>query len=189
MERSERSIAYMRLLLENCRNYASISGQMPTETLLALREIREPEKLADTIAVNMLKDLEEKQELLETLDVLERMEKLLSIAQKEIQIAGIEYEISEKTKQQIEKLQKENYLREQIRTIQKSLGEDEEDAAELERFREVIRKLPLAEEEREKLLKEISLAFAAQPAIAGLSCDKNIFGVDYLHALWEIHRR
>lgn len=156
LERSERSIAYMRLLLENCRNYASISGQMPTETLLALREIREPEKLADTIAVNMLKDLEEKQELLETLDVLERMEKLLSIAQKEIQIAGIEYEISEKTKQQIEKLQKENYLREQIRTIQKSLGEDEEDAAELERFREVIRKLPLAEEEREKLLKEIS---------------------------------
>ena len=156
LERSERSIAYMRLLLENCRNYASISGQMPTETLLALQEIREPEKLADTIAVNMLKDLEEKQELLETLDVLERMEKLLSIAQKEIQIAGIEYEISEKTKQQIEKLQKENYLREQIRTIQKSLGEDEEDAAELERFREVIRKLPLAEEEREKLLKEIS---------------------------------
>ena len=156
LERGERSIAYMRLLLENCRNYASISGQIPTETLRVLQEIREPERLADTIAFNMLKELEEKQELLETLDVLERMEKVLSIAQREIQIAGIEYEISEKTKQQLEKLQKESYLREQIRTIQKSLGEDEEDAAELQRFREVIREMPLAEEEREKLLKEVS---------------------------------
>lgn len=146
----------MRLLLENCRNYASISGQIPAETLRALQEIREPERLADTIAFNMLKDLEEKQELLETLDVLVRMEKLLSITQREIQIAGIEYEISEKTKQQLEKLQKENYLREQIRAIQKSLGEDEEDAAELEHFREMIRGLPLAEEEREKLMKEVS---------------------------------
>ena len=156
LERGERSSAYMRLLLESCRNYASISGQIPAETLLALQEIREPERLADTIAFNMLKDLEEKQEVLEILDVLARMERLLSIAQREIQIAGIEYEISEKTKQQLEKLQKESYLREQIRVIQKSLGEDEDDTAELERFREIIRELPLAEEEREKLLKEIS---------------------------------
>lgn len=156
LERGERSSAYMRLLLESCRNYASISGQIPAETLLALQEIREPERLADTIAFNMLKDLEEKQEVLEILDVLARMERLLSIAQREIQIAGIEYEISEKTKQQLEKLKKESYLREQIRVIQKSLGEDEDDTAELERFREIIRELPLAEEEREKLLKEIS---------------------------------
>ncbi len=106
MERDERSIAHMRALLESYHRYASISGQIPGEALLALQEIREPEKLVDTIAVNMVKDLAEKQELLNTLDVIERYEKMLSISEREIQILGIEYEISEKTKQQIEKFQK-----------------------------------------------------------------------------------
>lgn len=156
LERDERSIAHMRALLESYHRYTSISGQIPGEALLALQEIREPEKLVDTIAVNMVKDLAEKQELLNTLDVIERYEKMLSISEREIQILGIEYEISEKTKQQIEKFQKESYLREQMRAIQNSLGEDEEDGQELEAFREFVRKMPVSEEEKEKLQKEIS---------------------------------
>ena len=139
LERDERSIAHMRALLESYHRYASISGQIPGEALLALQEIREPEKLVDTIAVNMVKDLAEKQELLNTLDVIERYEKMLSISEREIQILGIEYEISEKTKQQIEKFQKESYLREQMRAIQNSLGEDEEDGQVLEAFRDFVR--------------------------------------------------
>ena len=156
LEREERSLAYMRSLLESYGRYASISGQVPGEVLLALQEIREPEKLVDTIAVNMVKDLEEKQQLLETLDVFERYDKMLSIAEREIQIAGIEYEISEKTKRRIEKFQKESYLREQIRAIQSSLGEEEDDSSDLAHFRQSVEDMPIAAEEKEKLKKEIA---------------------------------
>ena len=147
-------MTYMRMLLEGYGKFATISEQIPGETLGVLQEIIEPEKLVDTAAVNMVKDLAEKQELLGTLDVCERFEKMLAISEREIRILGIEDEISKRTKLQLEKFQKENYLREQIRAIQESLGETEEDSEELARFGEFIDKMPAADEEKEKLKRK-----------------------------------
>ena len=155
LDQDERSMTYMRMLLEGYGKFATISEQIPGETLGVLQEIIEPEKLVDTAAVNMVKDLAEKQELLGTLDVCERFEKMLAISEREIRILGIEDEISKRTKLQLEKFQKENYLREQIRAIQESLGETEEDSEELARFGEFIDKMPAADEEKEKLKKEV----------------------------------
>lgn len=148
--------AYMRSLIEVYEQYASVSGKVSQESILALTEVTSPAKLVDTMAVNLLKKVPEKQDLLETFDVYERFEKMIEYVKREIEIASIEQEISSRTRTQIEKQQREMYLREQMRSIQTSLGMDADLEEEVMQIAQKIKELPVSEETREKLNTEVS---------------------------------
>ena len=155
MPYDDKAKAYMRVLLEEYEKYGEISKKIPQEAVLALKEITQPEKLADTIALNILPGVEKKQELLETLDVEMRIKKLIEYTGEELNISKISAEISQRIKQQLEKLQKDAYLREQMRAIQNALGEgDEEDEAAA--FEQKIEQLQISSETKDKLLREVS---------------------------------
>ncbi|MBQ9942357.1 MAG: LON peptidase substrate-binding domain-containing protein, partial [Christensenellaceae bacterium] len=147
--------AYMRAMLEKYEEYGNISGKVSPETVLALAEIISPVKLVDTVATNLLKKTENKQEILETFDVLERYKKTIDAIVEEIRISEIEREISARTKVQMDKMQKEHYLREQMRAIQSSLGEDEAEASEIAQFKQKIDEMPVCEATKAKLQKEV----------------------------------
>lgn len=154
--KNERAEAYMRALMERYEEYGSATGNVTQEAIIAISEISSPSKLADTIAVNLMKKTEDKQDILETVDVIERYEKLIRFTDRELNIAAIDREISLRMRKQMEKVQKEHYLREQMRAIQASLGEDERDNEELEQIKKKISALPLPKESVEKLEKEYS---------------------------------
>ena len=154
--KNERAEAYMRALMERYEEYGSATGNATQEAIIAISEISSPSKLADTIAVNLMKKTEDKQDILETVDVIERYEKLIRFTDRELNIAAIDREISLRMRKQMEKVQKEHYLREQMRAIQASLGEDERDNEELEQIKKKISALPLPKESVEKLEKEYS---------------------------------
>lgn len=146
--------ACMRALVDKYQEYGEVSGKVTPEAMLALKEIKNPTKLADTVALNCVNDVYKKQELLETLDVKKRMMMLMEHLEKEQTLYRLASEINMKTQASIDKSQKEMYLREQMRSIQNALGED--DATEEKMFEQRINELPVAEEMREKLLKELS---------------------------------
>lgn len=154
IEKNERIEAYMRALLERYEEYGTTTGSVTQEAIIAISEIGSPSKLADTIAVNIMKKTEDKQEILETVDVISRFEKLIHFTDRELNIAAIDREISLRMRKQMEKVQKEHYLREQMRAIQASLGDDEKDGEELEKLKAKLSALPLPKESVEKLEKE-----------------------------------
>lgn len=156
IDRDEVAEAHMRALVEKFEEYGTSSGKVSPETILALSDMASPEKLVDTVAMNLLKKTEDKQEILETLDVIERYQKVLRLTTQEIQISEIEREIAAQTKLQIDKLQKEHYLREQLRAIQNSLGDGEAEAEEIGAFKTAIEGMPVPEATQKKLLKEVS---------------------------------
>ena len=145
--------AFMRTLIATYEELGEVSGgKVMPETVIALREMKSPAKLADTIALNTISGFKEKQEILETVDVLDRMEKLIKFLNEEINIAKLSLDISQKTRTQIDKIQKEHYLREQMRAIQGALEEGE--PKEAETFEQKIAALPLGDAVKEKLRRE-----------------------------------
>ncbi|HIU25946.1 MAG TPA: endopeptidase La, partial [Candidatus Copromorpha excrementigallinarum] len=133
----------------------------------------EPGRMADMIASHLEIRLEDKQVLLETLDPKERLEKLNGILIKEIEILNIEQDISSKVKSQINKNQREYYLREQMRAIQEELGVTEDVEDEVAGFMEQLEELSLEEKTRDKIEKEIKRFSKMQPASAEATVSRN----------------
>ncbi len=152
--KGEKAAAYMRSLIEKYEEFGLASNRVSQEALLALSEIKSPSRLADTVAVGLVKEIPEKQGILETLDIEERLQKVINHAVREKNIAMIESEISKKTKSRLEQTQKEHYLREQIRSIQSSLGEEENPESEADKIKAYVKTMPVAEDTKEKLQKE-----------------------------------
>ncbi|MGI5877961.1 MAG: endopeptidase La [Christensenellales bacterium] len=146
--------ALIRSAMERFEEYMRLSGRVSPETLLAVGINDEPGRMADTIAANVLVRLEEKQEILEIKDPLERLERLLVLLTHEIDVQRIEQKINHRVRKSIDRMQKEHYLHEQIKAIQQELGEDRSN--EIDEFRRAIEELPLDDEVREKCLKELS---------------------------------
>ncbi len=146
--------ALARQVIEHFENYAKLSGKISPDATLSITNIEDTSRLPDVIASNIEISLEKKQEVLEELSPKRRLEKLLDILAKENEILEIEKNINTKVKQQIDKNQKEYYLREQLKAIQKELGEAGDMASEAEECRERIRAMQLPEEAQKKLLKE-----------------------------------
>ncbi|NLG37532.1 MAG: endopeptidase La [Clostridiales bacterium] len=146
--------ALIRSTMDRFEEYMQLSGRVSPETLLAVGIIDEPGRMADTIAANAIVKLEEKQEILEVKDPLERLERLLVLLTHEIDVQRIEQKINHRVRKSIDRMQKEHYLHEQIKAIQQELGEDHSD--EMDEFRKAIEELPLDDEVREKCLKELS---------------------------------
>lgn len=147
--------ALVRTVRKAFDEYIKISGNMPTEVLISLDDLESPGRLADVISSYLMLKSEKKQELLEAFDAADRLEKLLVVLNNEIDILKIERKIGVKVKNKIDKVQKEYYLREQLKAIQEELGEEDEDKKEISRYKNKINKAKLPKQVKEKALYEL----------------------------------
>lgn len=147
--------ALMRTVLTQFEHYINLSKKVTPETLAAVSDIEEAGRLADVITSHLSLKIKDKQEILETIDVRKRLEKLLDILNNEREVLELERKINQRVKKQMEKTQKEYYLREQMKAIQKELGEKEGRAGEAEELRAQLEEKGLPDNVREKVEKEI----------------------------------
>jgi ATP-dependent Lon protease len=147
--------ALMRSVLGQFEHYINLSKKVTPETLAAVSDIDEPGRLADVICSHLSLKIKDKQDILETLDVRQRLEKLLDFLNNEREVLELERKINQRVKKQMEKTQKEYYLREQMKAIQKELGEKEGRAGEVDELRSQLEGKELPEKVREKVEKEI----------------------------------
>ncbi len=133
--------------------YARASGRVSGETVRSVGDMDAPDHLADLIAANVLTRIEDRQAILEEVNVEKRLEALCAILVRETELAGIEKTVQSRLKKQIDKNQKDYYLREQIKAIQEELGD--KDSTEVDDLREKAEKLPLNDEAREKVTREM----------------------------------
>lgn len=147
--------ALMRTVLNQFEQYTTLSKKVTPEILAAVSDIDEPGRLADVICSHLSLKIKDKQEILETINVRERLEKLLDILNNEREVLELERKISQRVKKQMEKTQKEYYLREQMKAIQKELGEKEGRAGEAEELRNQLEQTNVPDKVREKVEKEI----------------------------------
>jgi len=173
--------ALMRTVLNQFEHYINLSKKVTPETLSAVSDIDEPGRLADVICSHLSLKIKDKQEILETIDVRERLEKLLDILNNEREVLELERKISQRVKKQMEKTQKEYYLREQMKAIQKELGEKEGRAGEVEELRNQLEKTEVPEKVREKIEKEIDRLEKMPAASAEGSVIRNY--IDWLLSL------
>lgn len=145
----------VKSLVEQYEEYVRATRNVPPETLISLSAITEAGRLCDTIAGHVPIAVEAKQEILETIPVMERAEKVIEILSTEMEIAGLEKRINARVRKQIEKSQREYWLREQMKAIQKELGERDDEIDEAEEFRRKIEEAGLTGEVREKALREV----------------------------------
>ena len=147
--------ALIRTVQDQFAEYVKLSRKVPSEVIVAINSINEAGRLADTIAAQLVVPVEKKQELLEIPSVRKRLEELVMLLGSEMEILQLEKKIHVRVRKQLEKNQKEYYLREQMRAIQKELGEKEAIAAEVEEFREKIEKAKLPKAAREQAFHEL----------------------------------
>jgi len=147
--------ALMRTILEHFENYIKMSNKITPETLATVADIEEPGRLADVIASHLPIKISDKQQVLETIQVKDRLTIVLNILHNEHEIIELERKINQRVKKQMEKTQKEYYLREQMKAIQKELGEKEGRGQEVEELRKRLEELEAKENVKEKIAKEI----------------------------------
>ena len=173
--------ALMRSVNYQFEEYVKLSKRIPAEAVVAVITLEDPGRLADVIASHLTLKISEKQEVLEAINIKSRLEKLYSLLGKELEILELERKISSRVRKQMEKTQKEYYLREQLKAIQKELGEKDERGAEAEELREKIEEANLPKVVEEKALKEVDRLEKMPPMVAEASVVRN-----YLDWLLEL---
>ena len=146
--------AVRRTLLAQFEQYAKLNKKIPAEIVNSINGISDNSRLADTVAAHLQLKLEQRQQILETADVVARMEFLLSCLESELDIMQVEKRIRGRVKRQMEKSQREYYLNEQVKAIQKELGEEDE-RGELDALEAKIREAGMTKEAEEKCLSEL----------------------------------
>ncbi|MBN2287311.1 MAG: endopeptidase La [Tissierellales bacterium] len=154
IEIDEKTNAMMRLLKDSFEEYCEINPKIPDDTIYSIREIEQPERLSDIIVAYIFLKPSQKQEMLETLNPYERLEKLQVFINQEIKVLELEETINQRVKKQINQFQKEYYLKEQMKAIQKELGEEYDANDEIEEYFEKIAKAKMPKEAKEKAEKE-----------------------------------
>jgi ATP-dependent Lon protease len=165
--------ALIRTVKTNFEQYIKLNKKIPAETLASVAQIDEPAKLADTVASHLSVKISDRQALLETLNTAERLEKVLSLIEGEIGVLQVERKIRSRVKRQMEKTQREYYLNEQLKAIQKELGEGEEGRDELNELETRIRKTKLSKEAREKAMAEVKKLRSMSPMSAEATVVRN----------------
>lgn len=171
-ELTPKTEALMRSILNNFDEYLAVNQKLAPEILPTVAGIEEPGRFADLIGSHMDIKVEEKQTLLETLDIDKRLEILNEYLVREIEILNIEQDITTKVKSQMGKNQREYYLREQMRAIQEELGIDEDVEDEVDDWIQQLNKLKLDKKIHEKVEKEIKRFGKMQPASAEASVSR-----------------
>jgi len=159
----------VKTTVDQFEKYVGLSKKVPAEVLTSLSGIDEPGRLADTIAAHMGVDLEEKQKILEIADVQGRLEHLQSLMDAEIDLFQVEKRIRGRVKKQMEKSQREYYLNEQMKAIQKELGEMEDAPNEIDELQNKIKEARMSEEAFEKASAELSKLKMMSPMSAEAS--------------------
>ncbi|MCR6111527.1 endopeptidase La [Bacillus sp. A301a_S52] len=157
-ERQEATVeeqALMRNVLEQFEQYIQMSKKISQETFASVADIIEPGRLADIIASHLPLKMVQKQEILETMSVEQRLSQILDILSNEKEVLGLEKKIGQRVKKSMEKTQKEYYLREQMKAIQKELGDREGKESEIEELTEKITSARMPESVEEKAMKEL----------------------------------
>ena len=152
--KDKKSIALMRTLYSQFDQYVKLNKKIPPELLTTLSSIEEPGRMADSIAANLNLKLQDKQKLLETINVRERLDLLLSLLEAELDILQVEKKIRGRVKRQMEKSQREYYLNEQVKAIQKELGEQDE-TAEFDELEKKINTVGMSKEAQDKAMGEL----------------------------------
>ncbi|PLT32369.1 endopeptidase La [Bacillus sp. V5-8f] len=147
--------ALMRTLLEYFEQYIKMSKKISAETFSSTADIEEPGRLADIIASHLPLKLKEKQEILETIDVKKRLSRVIEIINNEKEVLNLEKKIGQRVKRSMERTQKEYYLREQMKAIQKELGDKEGKTGEIEQLTEKIEAAGMPEHVKETAFKEL----------------------------------
>lgn len=179
--------ALMRTVKNLFEEYVSLSPKMPKELVLGVMVAEDPLLLSEYVAGNVPLPVEEKQEVLEESNVLRRLEILAEIFENENEILRLEAGIYEKVKSQIDRNQKEYYLREQMKVISEELGDDDSPEAEVEEYLDRIEKLGLGEEAAEKLVKEVN-RLAKMPSNSQEAAVIRGYLDVCLELPWNIHR-
>jgi len=166
--KDKKTLAFMRSVFSQFDQYVKLNKKIPPEILTSLTSITEPGRLADSIAANLTLKLSEKQKILECFDIRERLDLLLNIMESEIDILQVEKRIRGRVKRQMEKSQREYYLNEQVKAIQKELGEQDENA-DLEELEAKINDAKMTIEAKEKCLSELKKLKLMSPMSAEAS--------------------
>jgi len=165
--------AVARAVVGQFEQYVKLNKKVPPEVMVSLSQTEDPAKLADTIAAHLALKISDKQELLETRSLAERLEKLYGFMEGEISVLQVEKRIRSRVKRQMEKTQREYYLNEQMKAIQKELGELEDGRDEASELEERIKKTKLSKEAREKALAELKKLRTMSPMSAEATVVRN----------------
>ena len=180
--------ALTRSVADDFERYAKIKRNVPEEALTAIAEAGEPARLADLAAGHLGVDVPRKQELLETLNVAERLEKIFGLMEGEISVLQVERKIKSRVKSQMERTQREYYLNEQMKAIQKELGDGEDGQNELTELENRIKATKFSKEAREKADAELKKLKSMSPMSAEATVVRNY--LDWLLALpWGVKSR
>lgn len=163
----------MRSLMSQFEQYIKLNKKIPPEVLSPLTGIEEPGRLADTISAHLTLKVDDKQELLETADVGTRLERLMAAIEGEIDLLHVEKRVRGRVKRQMEKSQREYYLNEQMKAIQKELGELGEEGSEIDQLEASINKAGMPKEAKEKALAELHKLKMMSPMSAEATVIRN----------------
>ena len=180
-EQQQELEALTRSIVTEFEQYIKLNKKIPPEVLVSINQIEEPSKLADTVASHLALKISDKQELLELATVAERLEKIYGVMEGEISVLQVEKRIRNRVKRQMEKTQREYYLNEQMKAIQKELGETEDGRDEATEFEEKIKKSRMSKEAKDKALSEVKKLKAMSPMSAEATVVRN-----YLDWITEI---
>lgn len=189
VDRDEETMEAMcRAVLTQFEQYVRLNKKIPPEVITSIGQIEEASKMADTIASHMALRIADKQKLLESADVYERLEQIFAFMEGEIGVLEVEKRIRGRVKQQMEKTQREYYLNEQMKAIQRELGEGEEGMDEIAEIEEKIEKTKLSKEAKEKATAELKKLRQMSPMSAEATVVRNY--LDWLLDIpWEKRTR
>ena len=165
--------ALSRTVLQQFEDYIKLNKKIPSEVMVSLSQVEDESKVADTIASHLNVNIAEKQELLELTSVPERLEKIFSFMNNEIGVMKVEKRIRNRVKRQMEKSQREYYLNEQIKAIQKELGEGDDGRNEIQEIEEKLNNTKLSKEALEKVTAELKKLKNMSPMSAEATVVRN----------------
>ncbi|MCK0071237.1 endopeptidase La [Kordiimonas laminariae] len=165
--------ALSRSVITQFEQYVKLNKKIPAEVLATVNQIEDPSKLADTIASHLALKIDDKQELLGTVSIIERLERIFGFMESEIGVLQVEKKIRGRVKRQMEKTQREYYLNEQLKAIQKELGEGDDGREEIQELEEKIAETKLTKEARDKCLAELKKLKSMSPMSAEATVVRN----------------
>ena len=181
-------VALSRTVVSQFEQYIKLNKKIPPEVLVSINQIEDASKLADTVASHLALKISEKQKLLEAVSITERLESVFSYMESEIDVLQIEKKIRNRVKRQMEKTQREYYLNEQLKAIQKELGDSDDGKDETAELEEKIKKTKLSKEAEEKSLAELKKLKSMSPMSAEATVVRNY--LDWILAIpWKKRSR
>ena len=176
--------ALARTVVAQFESYVKLNKKIPPEVLVSVNQIEEPSKLADTIAAHLALKIPEKQQLLETDGVKERLERVFAFMEGEIDVLEVEKRIRGRVKRQMERSQREYYLNEQMKAIQRELGDGEDGKDEVQELEDRLKKIKLSKEAKDKVGAEIKKLRNMAPMSAEATVVRNY--LDWLASIpWK----